>query len=82
MYGRLAQFASPPGTADLPLPDDAARQLRGDPDLAMQMLAYLEAVEWKWTITQILEQPEALLEDVLTLAGWTGVLRRQNEQKT
>lgn len=50
------------GDADLPeavfLHDEAA---------ARRIFTYLEAVDWKWTIVDVLEQPLGLLEDVLTL---------------
>ena len=43
--------------------------LWGDEDEAYHTFAILEAVEWKWTPSQIREQPEALLHDVLEVGG-------------
>jgi hypothetical protein len=36
---------------------------------AMRIWSILEAVQWRWTINEILEQPNQLLTDVLQLAG-------------
>lgn len=33
----------------------------------MRVWSVLEAVKWQWTITEVLAQPEALLNDVLAL---------------
>lgn len=38
-----------------------------EPDLAIEILELLEAVDWKWTISEILEQPRELFKDVLYL---------------
>jgi len=43
----------------------------------------LEAVEWKWTPQQVLEQNEALLHDVLVIGGLSSKVRqieRENER--
>lgn len=45
-------------------------------DEAYDVYCLLEAVEYKWTITQLLEQPEALLNDVLMIAALSRKMRR------
>jgi hypothetical protein len=38
-----------------------------EPDISPHVLAVLEAVEFRWTILDVLEQPQAILDDVLML---------------
>ena len=40
-----------------------------DEESAMKIWQILEAVQWRWTIKEVLEQPNAILEDVLQIAG-------------
>lgn len=43
----------------------------------------LEAVEWKWTPQQVLEQDEALLHDCLIIGGLSAKIKnieRENER--
>jgi hypothetical protein len=37
--------------------------------LAYDVWSILEAVEFRWTINEVLEQPEALMNDVLMIAA-------------
>lgn len=48
----------------------------GDEDVARYVAGILEAIDWKWTPLQVLEQPEALLHDVLVLGGLSATVRR------
>lgn len=41
----------------------------GDMETSKEIYMLLEAVEWKWTISEILEQPYDLLMDVLQYKG-------------
>lgn len=51
-------------------------------DLAWRVLQVLKVVEWKWTITEILEQPAALLDAVVELESLGQKMRGQmDEQK-
>lgn len=38
-----------------------------DPDLSVRVLEVLEAVEWRWTVLDVLAQPDDILSDVLYL---------------
>lgn len=40
-------------------------------------LSVLEACDWKWTITEIDQQPEGLLKDVLFMKGMLGQVAGQ-----
>jgi hypothetical protein len=53
-----------------------AVSLWGDEDEARYVVSVLEAVDWKWTPAQILDQNEALLHDVLVVGGLSGKLRQ------
>lgn len=48
----------------------------GDPDLAYNVWSILEAVQYRWTIAEVLEQPEALLTDVLMIAALNAKMRK------
>lgn len=48
--------------------------------MALYVFNVLEAVEWKWTINEVLEQPEALLHDVIQLASVRSIMRRIEDQ--
>lgn len=48
---------------------------------AWRLFTLLEAVEWKWTITEMLEQPEALLEAVLSIRALAGRIERQKDKR-
>jgi len=65
-------LAAPP--TDNSLPDTIA--LWGDEEEAKHVLSVLEAVEWKWTPSEVLAQPEALLHDVLVIGGLSSKIRR------
>jgi len=41
----------------------------------------LEAVDWKWTVEEVLDQPEELLRDVLQIKGLMAKMERQQEKK-
>lgn len=45
------------------------------------MYTLLEAVEWKWTITALLEQDEALLDAVLAIRAVAGRMERQRSKQ-
>lgn len=45
-------------------------------DEARRMLEILEAVEWRWTITEIQQQPAALLDAIIDLKS-TGIKMRE-----
>lgn len=45
------------------LPDVEIHNLR----LAWRVWQILRAIDWKWTIADVLEQPEALLDDVMAI---------------
>lgn len=48
----------------------------------MRILEILEMVEWKWTITEILDQPDAILNAVVSLKSTGLKMRAQiDEQK-
>lgn len=49
-------------------------------DTAWKVFTWLEAVEWRWTITQLLEQPEDLLESVLTIRALASRIERQKKK--
>lgn len=51
-----------------------------DPDTAYDVFCILEAVEYKWTVNQVLEQPEALLNDVLMIASLYRKMKRLDEK--
>lgn len=69
----------------------AGRHVAGDPlallseyppellQSAMRVLAWLEAVEWRWDINTILAQPADMLDAVMTLKS-IGEEIRQNER--
>lgn len=59
----------------VPLPGDVPPL--SDAELAQRVYSILQAVDWKWTIAEVLEQPEALLEDVLTLADMAQRVRAE-----
>jgi hypothetical protein len=62
------------------LPDTI--EIWGDENEARFVYSVLQAVEWKWTPQQILEQEAALLHDVLTIGNADRVLKNlQAEQK-
>lgn len=48
---------------------------------AKRVLSILEAVEWKWTPIQILEQPAELLDAVLSLKTNGEKVRRQLQEQ-
>jgi hypothetical protein len=48
----------------------------GDADLAYNVWSILEAVQWRWTIVEVLEQPEALINDVLMIAAMSAKMRK------
>lgn len=48
-----------------------------DLPLAMRVWTILRAVNWRWTITEVLAQPEALLDDVMTLEFALGRIEAQ-----
>ena len=73
LYSRLAQ--SEPNSS---LPDGI--DYSTDADMALYVFNVLEAVEWKWTINEVLEQPEALLHDVIQLASVRSIMRRIEDQ--
>jgi hypothetical protein len=52
----------------------------GDPELAYSVFSILEAVEYRWTIVEVLEQPEALLNDVLMIAALHRRMRRLEDK--
>lgn len=71
-------LAAPP--TDNSLPDTIA--LWGDEEEAKHVLSVLEAVEWKWTPSEVLAQPEALLHDVLVIGGLSSKIRQiEREQE-
>jgi hypothetical protein len=44
----------------------------------------LEAVQWRWTIREVLDQPESLLNDVVMIASMNARMRkaeRDNDSK-
>ena len=51
-----------------------------------RILSVLEAVEFKWTIQQVLEQDEAWLDDILTMKAIGSIIHRKkldgNEEKS
>jgi hypothetical protein len=73
-------LAAQPVNNDLP----DAITLWGDEEEAKYVESVLEAVEWKWTPSEVLAQPEALLHDVLIIGGLSSKIRRieceQDEQ--
>jgi hypothetical protein len=52
----------------------------GDPEMAYNVFSILEAVEYRWTIIEVLEQPEALLNDVLMIAALHRKMRRLEDK--
>lgn len=50
--------------------------------LAWQVWSWLEATNWRWPPDVLLRQPEALMEDIATIAWFNGQVeqmrRRQN----
>ena len=71
-------LAAPP--TDNSLPDTIA--LWGDEDEARYVIGVLEAVDWKWTPSEVLAQPEALLHDVLVIGGLSSKIRQiEREQE-
>jgi hypothetical protein len=62
------------GEAEGDLPDSVA--FWGDENEARFVFSVLQAVEWKWTPEQVLQQDSALLHDVLMISGVSGTLRR------
>jgi len=48
----------------------------GDPDLAFNVWSILEAVEWRWTINDVLAQPESILNDVMMLAALNAKMKK------
>jgi hypothetical protein len=59
----LAQGHDP----EVVLPDGIS--YNGDPELAFSVWAILEASRWHWTINDVLEQPEQLLNDILMISA-------------
>lgn len=57
-------------------------EYNGDPDLAFNVWAILEAVEWRWTVAQVLEQPESLLNDVMMIAAINGKMKKIERDKS
>jgi hypothetical protein len=51
-----------------------------DPETAYNVFSILEAVEYRWTINEVLEQPEALLNDVLMIAALHRKMRRLEDK--
>ncbi len=49
---------------------------QSDPETAYYYWSILEAVEYRWTITEVMQQPEALLNDVLMIAALHRKMRR------
>lgn len=47
----------------------------GDEETARYVYAICESMEWKWTPQEILDQPEALLRDVLVIGGMDSKIR-------
>lgn len=47
-----------------------------DLELAMRVWSVLRAVNWRWTIADVLAQPEALLDDVMALEFAHGRLEK------
>ena len=52
----------------------------GDPELAYSVFSILESVEYRWTILEVLEQPEALLNDVLMIKALNLRIRRLEDK--
>jgi hypothetical protein len=46
-----------------------------------RVLSVLEAVEFKWTIQQVLDTPEDWLDDILTAKGYGEKYKRIREQE-
>lgn len=44
-------------------------EYQGDAETAYTVFSILEAVEYRWTINDVLEQPEALLNDVMMIGA-------------
>ena len=44
---------------------------------AFEIYTTLETVGWRWTILDVLAQPDALLEDVIKIAGHAERVKRQ-----
>lgn len=80
MYARLAAFyGGDTSNFDLPATVPLAPDVV---DESFYVFSVLEAVEWKWTVNDVLEQPEALLENILTLASIARKVKGQiDEQK-
>jgi hypothetical protein len=53
----------------------------GDELEAQFVYSILQAVEWKWTPAQILEQEAALLHDVLMISGLNNTMRRIKDKQ-
>ena len=64
LYAWLAAFF---GDQDGPADPPESILLNHDAELVKRLLVILEAVEWRWTLSDILAQPEGLLADVISL---------------
>jgi hypothetical protein len=52
----------------------------GDADLAYNVWSILEAVQWRWTIREVLDQPESLLNDVVMIASMNARMRKAERE--
>jgi hypothetical protein len=81
LYLELAEIFKPPDENDaVDLPDvfPAFHNL----ELAWKVYLVLEAVQWRWTPLQILEQPEGLLQDLLRLKGLGSLVYKSLRSKS
>ncbi len=60
------------------LPDGVTYQ--GNAEMAYNVWSVLEAVEYRWTINEVLQQPAALLNDVIMIAALHRKMRRLEEE--
>jgi hypothetical protein len=49
-----------------------------DQELAWRVMTIEEAIDWRWTISEVLEQDELLLSNVLKLTAALRVVKEEN----
>jgi hypothetical protein len=75
-YRRLTEFFTPGKDTQLP----PILEFNNDPEFVMRMITILEITHWRWTINEILQQPDSLIDDVIAAKVYGEEIRRQTEK--
>lgn len=78
IYARLGQRVEAAlqheDVASLNLPENLS--FEGDPEVAFKYWDWLQAIDWQWDLNTVMEQPEALMNDIATLSSTYNTMYR------